>query len=205
MFKEGVVGSYVYLIGSDVAQPLVAKENPIFMLSARYELPLFWLCLFKADDYSLVIDEAETEYENRYPFFSISKTLALKNATLREQYVLALLPGKWSKLWHEFIAFIQSSNCQYIHFNQIEHACMCDSFEEWREQNQQIIMGLDAEPIVYKRAFIFKRKYLTKAWYHALAAANITFPALNDITPWKLVGGDGEFMPSPKYLAMWDH
>ncbi len=197
------MGSYVYLIGSDSAKPLEAIKAPIFVQSARYELPLFWLCLFQSDDYSLTTESEETEYENQYSFFSTSKDSAIANAINREPFILDLLPAMWAPLWYEFLDFIKNSKSQFFHFNQTEHAQTCGSFEEWREKNQKILVCLDSDPIVYKKVLIFKRKYLTLAWYEVLVASGISFPALNDIMPWKLVGGEGDFVPSEKYLAMW--
>lgn len=63
------MGNYVYLIGSNSDEFLGANKENVFVLSARYELPLFWLFLFDAADYLLVINENEPdpEFENRYP------------------------------------------------------------------------------------------------------------------------------------------
>ncbi|MGH1451515.1 MAG: hypothetical protein ACRBBM_19110 [Pseudomonadaceae bacterium] len=197
------MGNYVYLVGSKQKEPLKAKDDSLFVLSARSELPLFWQLLYKSVDYSMVIDHEEMEYENRYPFLSTSKELALSNAANRQDFILSILPAKWSPLWFEFIEFLRNSDSQYIHFHQQEYACLYEPFENWGEKIQEILSGFDSNPIFFKGRFIFRRRNLTIPWYLALEASNISFPSFRDIRPWKLVGGEGDFAPSERYLKMW--
>ena len=94
------MGNYAYLIGSNNQEFLKANKDNVFVLSARYELPLFWLLLLDTTDYSLVIDESEPdpEFENRYPICATSKEKAIKNAERRQAFILDLLPKKWADL-----------------------------------------------------------------------------------------------------------
>lgn len=199
------MGNYVYLIGSNNDEFLKANSENVFVLSARYELPFFWLLLFDKADYSLIVDvsEPDSEFENRYPICATSKEKAIQNAERRQEFLLSILPKKWTDLWIEFINFLKSAEYDYLYFNQQESACLGDSFEDWGVKVVEILSALNESPVYYSGRLIFKRKYLKIGWYEALKMANIDFPEMEGITPWALAGGGDEFIPSEKYLRMW--
>ena len=111
---------YSYLSASYRKQPAPHyKLGGMLLMSAKYDVPLYWYILFAPSDISYPVFNEDIErpfwYKDQPPYMITSKEVALKRIESRKSTLFLLLDEKQKKLFDEFCEFIRTIDYPYIH------------------------------------------------------------------------------------------
>ncbi len=91
----------------------------MLLMSARYDVPLYWYILFAPSDITYPVFDDTIEhpfwYKDQPPYLITSKEIALKRIETRKNALFLLLDEKQKKLFEDFYEFIKAVDYPYIH------------------------------------------------------------------------------------------